>query len=200
MGGMATGWIQVGAQDATPTATITVTAPALNDATPSSKSNFLTEDHSNKPASTTSAGPETSEPSSPTMPLLGLTPVQETLTVGSANLNARSYKQALLVPFCFELGRPVSQAYVIGRKYDRLRALAGLADDSPEEIPLTFAIYGDGKRLFTKEARQAGEAIPIDISVKNILRVELVILAPEGNEQVCNPDLETFVWAAARLE
>ncbi|MFF0862710.1 NPCBM/NEW2 domain-containing protein [Nonomuraea sp. NPDC003560] len=126
--------------------------------------------------------------------------MQEAFGIGSANLNAQSYEQALLVPFCFELGRPVLQAYVIGRKYERLRVLAGLADDSPEEIPLTFAVYGDGKRLFSKVAERAGKAIPIDISVKNVLRLELVIFAAEGSEQVCNPDLETFVWASAQLD
>jgi hypothetical protein len=155
------------------------------------------ENPSQEPPSTPSASTYNT---SSTVSLLEFTPTRESFAVGSANLNARPHEQALLVPFCFELGEPVSQVYVIDRKYDRLRALAGIADDSPNEIPLTFTVYGDGKLLLSKTAKRAGVAIPIDVSVKNVLRLELAILAPESNWQTCNPEIETFVWAKARLE
>ena len=92
--------------------------------------------------------------------------------------------------------------YNIGKKYTRFTATTGLYDDYNErDAPSwVFAVYvndGGGDRGLFKKIMKFGDVEPIDVSVKNAIRLKLVIewINP-GYMITCSP-LNSYaaVWA-----
>ncbi|MGH8886301.1 MAG: NPCBM/NEW2 domain-containing protein [Egibacteraceae bacterium] len=64
--------------------------------------------------------------------------------------------------------------YDLGRDWQRFRAVLGLVDSSPEASVTAYEVFADGRLILQKEVR-FGEAIPIDVDVRDVLRLTLVV-------------------------
>ncbi|ALV30754.1 hypothetical protein AS200_00555 [Streptomyces sp. CdTB01] len=95
--------------------------------------------------------------------------------------------------------------YNIGKKYTKFTATTGLYDDYDEsDGPWIFAVYandGSGDQQLFKRIMKFGDVKPIEVSVKNAIRLKLVIQwIDPGRLITCSP-LNSFaaVWANPTL-
>lgn len=93
---------------------------------------------------------------------------------------------------------PCVLAFLLDKNATHFSALIGADDLGNKDIPLTFAVVGDGKVLFESKEMSIGDApIPIDIDLKGIKQLGLLVtdkIGGVGNKRTyCN-------WVNARLE
>lgn len=93
---------------------------------------------------------------------------------------------------------PCVLAFLLDKHATHFSALIGADDMGNKDIPLTFAVVGDGKVLFESKEMSIGDTpIPIDIDLKGIKQLGLLVtdkIGGVGNKRTyCN-------WVNAKLE
>lgn len=61
----------------------------------------------------------------------------------------------------------------VGRDYRKVRGTVGMSDNSPSDARVKFEVLGDGRSLLAQELG-LGEAVPVDLDITGVLRLELV--------------------------
>ncbi len=95
-----------------------------------------------------------------------------------AEVNGETYDRPVNVPR--NPGYRGTVAYNLGKKYVRLRAVAGLRDDSDPKARQRMEVYGDGRRLFSTVVK-LGDPAPVDVNIRGVLRLELVAVTQPGD-------------------
>jgi len=92
-------------------------------------------------------------------------------TQGVAQVNGVSYPHSQGAQFCFG-NNERKWTYVLGRQYSLFQGVIGLSDDSVSTATIQFTILADGRQIYTKNL-QVGQSATLDVSVKNVLQLEL---------------------------
>lgn len=112
---------------------------------------------------------------------------------GVATISGQSYAHSVTAtPSRYDL-RPQAVAYDLGRRYLRFQGTVGLTDRSPSDAQIKVEVLGDGRPLFAQTIT-LGQAVPIDVDVTNVLRLQIVatnLKSPSGNPYIA--------WGDARL-
>ncbi|MFI5888426.1 NPCBM/NEW2 domain-containing protein [Streptomyces sp. NPDC051554] len=135
--------------------------------------------------------------------LASLTPLYENANTEPTSLGGKEYLD--LVREDPEKCGKQELIYNVGKKYTKFTATTGLYDDYDEsDGPWIFAVYvndGSGDRQLLKRIMKFGDVKPIDVSVKNAIRLKLVIQwIDPGRLITCSP-LNSYaaVWANPTL-
>lgn len=150
------------------------------------------------------SGTPTESPQPEKISLASLTPLNENVNLQPASLNGEEYLD-LVREDPVKCGKE-EMTYNIGKKYSKFTATAGLYDDynerdAPSWIFAVYANDGSGDRELFKKIMKFGDVQPIDVSVKNATRLNLVIQwVDPGYSVTCSP-LNSYpaVWAKPTL-
>jgi hypothetical protein len=101
-------------------------------------------------------------------------------TQGVAEVNGVSYPNSQGAQFCFGSNER-KWTYVLGRKYSSLRGTIGLSDNSVATAKIRFQILADGRLVYSKDL-QVGQSAQLNVSVSNVLQMELdtILLTQDG--------------------
>ncbi|MFE0365696.1 NPCBM/NEW2 domain-containing protein [Streptomyces griseoaurantiacus] len=179
---------------------------------PVSSSPSVTPSETQTPDPTPTPSPSPSKSSTPTespqqpekISLASLTPLNENVNLQPASLNGEEYLD-LVREDPVKCGKE-EMTYNIGKKYSKFTATAGLYDDynerdAPSWIFAVYANDGSGDRELFKKKMKFGDAQPINVPIKNAIRLNLVIQwVDPGYSVTCSP-LNSYaaVWARPTL-
>jgi NPCBM/NEW2 domain len=101
-------------------------------------------------------------------------------TQGGAEVNGVSYPDSLGAQFCFGSNER-KWTYVLGRKYSSLQGTIGLSDNSVSDAKIRFEVLADGRLVYSKDL-QVGQSAVLNVSVSNVLQMELdtILLSQDG--------------------
>ena len=101
-------------------------------------------------------------------------------TQGVAQVNGVSYPNSQGAQFCFGSNER-KWTYVLGRKYSSFQGTIGLSDNSVATAKIQFEILADGRLIYSKDL-QVGQSAPLNVSVSNVLQLELdtILLTQDG--------------------
>lgn len=126
--------------------------------------------------------------------LADLGAVEGGLDAGAGSVSGTTYTRSVLRPTEDSVGYPVKVGFDLARGYRILRATVGLSDDSKSDSIARVEVYADGRPLFSQDLA-LGQAVPIDLDVTGVLRLELLVtkLAPQSY------DSALVVWGDAQV-
>jgi hypothetical protein len=104
--------------------------------------------------------------------------------IGPVEINGVDYEHGL------SHWRDTSGEYNLARRYGRLRATIGVLDTATWGASVTFEVWLDGVRVYTKQIA-IGEDASFSLDVTRMLRLRLVLRGVD--------DGETAAWADAHL-
>lgn len=175
--GFFVGHATAGSGAATPAPTVTVTV--TKTLSPSGSAGPSVD----APTTVAAATPTTSGSSAPVTYIEDLQAAsgsQPYDTQGVAEVNGVSYPHSQGAQFCF--GSNERQwTYVLGRKYASFQAVIGLSDNSVSDAEIQFTVLADGRQVYSKNL-QVGQKAVLDVSVRNVLQMELdtILLTQDG--------------------
>lgn len=185
--------------DPTPDGGPTSSTPSV---TPS-ETPTISDPPTDTPSSPSESPAPTESPSPEKVSLASLTPLYENATTEPASLGGKQYLD--LVREDPEKCGKQELIYNIGKKYTKFTATTGLFDDYDEsDGPWIFAVYannGSGDQQLFKRIMKFGDVKPVDVSVKNAIRLKLVIQwIDPGRLITCSP-LNSYaaVWGNPAL-
>lgn len=90
-----------------------------------------------------------------------------------------------------------SYEFDLGRHYDTLTAMAGVTDKSGSASRVLLEVYGNGRKLFSKEV-SLGHPVSVQVGITGVLRLEL--RATNLNSQYDASISAYPAWGDARVE
>jgi len=121
--------------------------------------------------------------------------VWRTVTV---QVKGRSYSRAVSAQGTWCVS--TQQDYVLGGRYARFQATAGMTDDSQETQPLTFYVLADTKQIKVIPSVGIGQPQMVDVSVRGVSRLAPGIEPPaDSNPYDCPGPERVGVWSDPKL-
>ena len=117
---------------------------------------------------------------------------------GSYNSNGKNYPHSLETSSgCYNSdGGDAWFEYDLSRSWSTIDGVVGLVDSAPSDAAVTWKVYGDGKVLVTGSSR-LGTSTPLHISVKNVLRLRVLMNTPNTSGYCENKTY--LVWGDLQL-
>lgn len=124
--------------------------------------------------------------------LFDIQPVEGGITEEPGSVSGKTYTRSV-TQYVDSVCCPQKAGYDLARGYRIFRATAGLSDDTASEVTARLEIFGDGRSLFSQDVA-LGQAVPIEIDVTGVLRLELVVT--KLSDVYADP---TIVWGDAQV-
>lgn len=87
--------------------------------------------------------------------------------------------------------------YNLNGKYSTLDGFAGIDDSAKDiKIPITFKVIGDGKELFSSEINGGDLPKPVNLNIKNVLRLQLQFKYNDKSHQMIH---QKAIFAEAKV-